>query len=80
MTEIIEFIAKKILPHPDNISVNEQIEGENDLRITLFVDPEDIGLAIGKAGKTANAIREILKIKATGTGQRIFFDIKPIDK
>jgi predicted RNA-binding protein YlqC (UPF0109 family) len=78
MQELLEFVAKKILNHPDDVVVMEEND-ERGLRVTLIVHPEDVGLAIGKAGKTANALRELLKVKVTGSGNRVMLDIKSKD-
>ncbi len=75
MTELLEYITKRILRHPEAVKVEEEVDG-NTVRVTLYTHPDDIGLAIGKNGKTANALRELLKVKAINSKQRIFLDIK----
>ena len=76
MQELLEYIATKILPHPDDIHITERVDDEGSVRLTLVTHPEDTGLAIGKGGKTAHAIREILKIKAIQEGKRVYLDIR----
>lgn len=78
MKELVTFIAGKILNHPEVIRVEENVADGGDTTIVLYTHPDDVGLAIGKSGKTANSIREILKVSVTGTGKRLFFDIKPL--
>ncbi len=79
MTELLEYITKRILRHPDDIKVEEETDGDT-VRVTLYTHPDDIGLAIGKNGKTANALRELLKVKAINSNQRIFLDIKTVEE
>lgn len=76
MTELVEFITKSILNHPESISVSESTNENNVVEVTLHTHPDDIGIAIGKKGKTAHSIRELMKVKATGTGQRVRLEIK----
>ena len=76
MKDLIEFVAKKIVRNPDAVSVTEEVDEEGNARITLLTHPDDVGMAIGKGGKTAHALRELLKVKATGSGQRVFLDIR----
>ncbi|MCA9391840.1 KH domain-containing protein [candidate division WWE3 bacterium] len=76
MKELIEFVAKKFVSHPEDVVVTEETDDEGNARITLITNPDDVGMAIGKGGKTAHALRELLKVKATGTGQRVFLDIR----
>ena len=63
MKELIEYIIKNALAI-DNFSVEESTE--NDINIYTIKVPEDkFGLVIGKHGNTINAIRNVVKIKAT---------------
>lgn len=60
MKEILETILKNLVENTDAISVN-QVEKD---RLTVFevkVAPEDMGRVIGKEGKIAKAIRNILR-------------------
>ena len=78
MKDLVIFIAQKILNHPEVLSVEENVAENGDTTMILYTHPDDVGLAIGKGGKTANSIREILKVSVTGTGKRLYFDIKPL--
>ena len=79
MKELLEHLAQRILPHGDIAEVREEVE-QGTVRLTLITHPEDIGLAIGKNGKTAKALREILKIKAIQDNQRVYLDIHSSDE
>jgi uncharacterized protein len=57
--ELIEYIAKALVDHPDQVKVSE-IEGEKTSVIELVVAKEDLGKVIGKQGRTAKSIRVIL--------------------
>jgi hypothetical protein len=57
--DLIEYIAKALVDHPDQVKVSE-IEGERTSVIELSVAKEDLGKVIGKQGRTARAIRVIL--------------------
>ncbi len=60
MNEIVEYIAKVLVNHPEDVEV---ITDSNDgiVDIKLLVNSEDMGKIIGKQGKIANSIRSILK-------------------
>jgi predicted RNA-binding protein YlqC (UPF0109 family) len=60
MKEFIEFIAKKLVDHPDKVIVEESTPDENTIALTLKVDKSDIGKVIGKKGNTVNAMRALL--------------------
>jgi len=59
MKELIEYVAKLLVDHPDLVKVTE-VEGERITVIELSVAKEDMGKIIGKEGKTARALRTIL--------------------
>lgn len=59
MKEFVEFVAKSLVDHPDQVEVN-QVDSE---RVTIFelrVAKEDIGKVIGRQGRTAKAFRTLL--------------------
>jgi uncharacterized protein len=62
--EVLEYIAKEIVEHPDAVEVTE-VERERSVQLQLRVDPEDMGKVIGKGGRTVRAIRTVLKAAGT---------------
>jgi len=57
--DLIEYIAKTLVDHPEQVKVTE-VQGERTSVIELSVAKEDMGKVIGKQGRTAIAIRTIL--------------------
>lgn len=77
MKKLLEFIAKSILEHPKDVKVTEEEEKETGvIRLKLSVHPDDIGRAIGKQGRIANAIRNLLRVIAIREGKRVYLDIE----
>jgi predicted RNA-binding protein YlqC (UPF0109 family) len=62
--ELVELIAKKLVEHPEDVQVRV-IEGEAGQSLELRVHRDDMGKVIGKAGKTAKAIRTLLSSAAS---------------
>ena len=60
MKDLILMIAKSLVDKPDEVSLNE-VQCENTTVLELRVAKEDLGKVIGKEGKTARAMRTILK-------------------
>ncbi len=59
MQALVEYIAKALVDHPEQVSVQTQaVEGGDE--IVLQVAAEDRGRVIGKNGRTAHAIRTLL--------------------
>ena len=74
MKDLIEFIASKLVEHPEKITVTLQEDGEN-VTIELRVAQEDLGKVIGKQGRTARAMRAVLAASKTGENKRARLEI-----
>jgi len=74
MKELIEYIAKSLVDHPEAVKVTE-VEGERTSVIELSVIKEDLGKVIGKQGKTARAMRTILSAASTKEKKRTILEI-----
>jgi len=74
MKEFVEFIAKHLVDHPDAVSLDTE-EKEGKLVFKLKVDEQDVGKIIGKSGRTASAIRTLLRAVAAKEGKRAVLDI-----
>ena len=71
--EFIEYVAKALVNHPDDVKTNRTLD-EMGVLITLKVHPEDMGYIIGKQGQTAKALRTLLKI--VGAKQKARLNLK----
>lgn len=72
--ELVEFIAKSLVDDPSQVQVSE-IQGETSIIIELRVGPEDMGRVIGRGGRTANAMRTLVRVLAAKQGKRIALEI-----
>ena len=76
MKEILESILKNLVENDSAISIN-QIEKDKLTIFEIKVAPEDMGKVIGKEGKIAKAIRNI--IRAVGARERKKVTVEFID-
>ena len=74
MKELIEYIAKSLVEHPEDVQVSEN-GGGSRVRIELSVAKDDMGRVIGKGGKVANSIRALLKVAAERAGKQVTLDV-----
>jgi predicted RNA-binding protein YlqC (UPF0109 family) len=74
MKELIEYIAKSLVEHPDEVQVR-QSGGGSRVRIELSVSKDDMGRVIGKGGKVANSIRTLLRVAAEREGKQATLDV-----
>ncbi len=73
--ELLEYLARGLVDDPDQVKVNEVREDDGSVVLELSVGPDDYGNVIGRGGRTATALRTLIKSAATKRGQRIFLDI-----
>jgi len=74
LKEVIEAIAKALVDSPDEVAVRE-IEGEATTVLELKVSPQDLGKVIGKQGRTARAMRTLLRAAGMKLKKRFVLEI-----
>jgi predicted RNA-binding protein YlqC (UPF0109 family) len=74
MKDLIEFIAKSLVEHPEQVDVREYGSGDR-IRLELSVAKDDMGRVIGKSGKVANSIRTLLRVAAEREGKQATLDV-----
>ena len=74
MKELIEYIAKSLVDQPDAVKVTG-VEGERTSVIELSVAKEDMGMIIGKQGRTATAMRTLLNAASMKQKKRTILEI-----
>lgn len=72
--ELVEFIAKALVDHPDQVRVEEYEDGRA-ITLELHVAPEDMGKVIGKQGRIAKAIRTVVSAAAVNEKKRVMVEI-----
>lgn len=74
MKELVEFLARELVDDPDAVRVEESLDDRGSV-ITLSVAPDDMGKVIGRGGRTARAIRAVVRAAATRRGISARVDI-----
>ncbi len=74
MRELLEFLARELVDDPDAVEVTESTDDRGVL-LTLRVAPDDMGKVIGRSGRTARAIRTVVRAAATREGVAVHVDI-----
>lgn len=73
MRELIEFLARGLVDHPDEVRV-EELEENGDIVFEVTVAEDDLGRVIGRGGRIANAIRTLAKAAATREERRVIVE------
>lgn len=59
--EFIETVVKALVNHPDDVKTTRVVD-EMGVLVTLKVNPEDMGIIIGRGGQNARAIRTLVRV------------------
>jgi predicted RNA-binding protein YlqC (UPF0109 family) len=73
--ELLEYLAQGLVDSPEQVSVEEFEEGDGTLVLELAVAEDDYGKVIGKGGRTAQALRTVVKAAAVREKRRVLVDI-----
>lgn len=71
---VLDYVAKAIVDDPDSVMV-EVDEGRSSISLRLNVSPDDMGRVIGRRGRTAQAIRTVVRAAAAREGLDAHVDI-----
>lgn len=76
--EFVEYIVKSIVDNPDDVKTDRTVD-EMGVLITLSVSPSDMGKIIGKEGRTAKALRTLLRVLGAKHNARVNLKITEPD-
>ena len=74
MTEIVEYLAKRLVDDPDAVRV-EEVERDGAVVLQLHVAPDDVGKVIGRQGRIARALRTLVRAGGAHEGRRLVLEI-----
>jgi len=74
MKELLEYLARGLVERPDDVHVNE-VEEDGSTVLELSVAQDDYGNVIGRGGRTASALRTVVRAAAVKDKRRAFVDI-----
>jgi predicted RNA-binding protein YlqC (UPF0109 family) len=75
MKELLEYLARGLVENPDAVRVKEVHEDDGAIVLELSVADDDYGNVIGRGGRTAAALRTVIKAAAVKDKRRVFVDI-----
>jgi uncharacterized protein len=73
--DLLEYLAQKLVEEPGEVSVEQFEEDDGTVVLELSVAEGDYGRVIGKGGRTANALRTVIKASAVKEQRRVLVDI-----
>ncbi len=74
MKEFIEQLVQAVVDMPEQVQVDE-VPSEVATTYRVYVAPEDLGKAIGKQGRIANAMRVLAKASAMKEKKKVYLEV-----
>lgn len=68
--DFVEYVVKSIVEYPDDVKVERKVD-EMGVLLELSINPQDMGKIIGKEGRTAKALRTLLRVLGAKHNARV---------
>ena len=78
MKEFVEYLVKRLVKYPDEVSVDVRPDGEDGETIYVKVAESDVGKVIGRQGKIIMSMRTLVKAAATKQGKKYSVEIADV--
>jgi predicted RNA-binding protein YlqC (UPF0109 family) len=75
MKDLLEYIACNLVDTPEAVSIKERV-GRYSVSYELSVSPGETGKVIGRRGRIAKAIRDVMNVAAARQNKRVSIDIR----
>jgi uncharacterized protein len=73
--DLLEYLARALVDDPDAVEVDQFEEDDGTIVLALAVADDDYGKVIGRGGRTAAALRALVKAAAVKENRRVLVDI-----
>jgi predicted RNA-binding protein YlqC (UPF0109 family) len=74
LVELLAYLAKQLVDDPAAVRV-DQVEDEDTVVLRLHVAPDDVGKVIGRQGRIARALRQVVRAAGAGDRRRVQLEI-----
>lgn len=75
MKALLEYIARNLVDNPESVQIKERV-GRYTVTYELSVHPDETGKVIGRSGRVAKAIRDLMGVAAARQNKRVHVDIE----
>ncbi|MCE0497543.1 MAG: KH domain-containing protein [Methylacidiphilales bacterium] len=66
MKHFLDFVVRSLVDNPDDVQITE-IAREGEIIYRVELNPSDVGLVIGKGGRTIGSIRSLINAATKGS-------------
>ncbi len=80
MKDFIQYLVESIAKHPEDVEVVEKQLDDTYIKEEITVHPDDMGLVIGRNGRTIRSVRELAKAKAIKANVKVDVELLEPDR
>jgi uncharacterized protein len=73
--DLLAYLVRSLVDEPSEVSVQSFDEEDGTTVLELRVADDDLGKVIGRRGRTVNALRVVMRARATKRGGRVLVDV-----
>ncbi|MEJ7893225.1 MAG: KH domain-containing protein [Solirubrobacteraceae bacterium] len=73
--DLLEYLAKALVDKPDEVKIESFDDDDGSMILELSVGENDYGHVIGRGGRTASALRTVVKAAGSRQDRRVLVDI-----
>jgi uncharacterized protein len=73
--ELLTYLVEGLVDEPEEVSVEQFEEDDGTVVLELAVAADDYGKVIGRGGRTAQALRTVVRASAVSAQRRVLLDI-----
>ena len=74
MEDLVEYLARSLVDKPEEVRVT-RVERDGAAVLELRVAKDEVGKVIGKQGRTARALRTVVRASGVKRGERTLLEI-----
>jgi predicted RNA-binding protein YlqC (UPF0109 family) len=75
LQDLLEFLTRALVDEPDEVQVNSYEEDDGTLVLEISVAADDVGMLIGRGGRTINAVRSVVRAASIRAEKRVLVDV-----
>jgi predicted RNA-binding protein YlqC (UPF0109 family) len=75
MKELLEYLVRALVDQPDEVRVESFEEDDGTIVFEIGVADDEVGMVIGKGGRTINAVRSVIRAASIKDEKRVLIDV-----
>ncbi len=75
MKDLLEFLVRSLVDQPDEVRIESFEEDDGTVVFEIGVADDEVGLVIGRGGRTINAVRSVIRAASIKDEKRVLIDV-----